>query len=179
MTKKNVLPDAMLLGPNLTAEEARAIYARGEEAVVFALLELAVQLRRSQGQCASVSSPATPSGMKPVHQKPNTTRRRKKPGRKAGHEGSRRPKPEVVHEHKEHRAACCPHCQGPLKRCGKTRTRFTEDIPENIQPVVTENTIHRDWCPHCRKAKATGGKSRRGQGESDSPLGTGKTEMTP
>jgi hypothetical protein len=26
-----------------------------------------------------------------------------------------------------------------------------EDIPEDIQPVVTENTIHRDYCPRCRK----------------------------
>lgn len=140
------------LGPNLTAEEAAAIYARGKEAVVFALLELAAQLRRSQGQCASVSSPATPSGMKPVHQKPNTPKRRRKPGRKPGHEGSRRPPPEEIHEHKEHRAPCCPHCRGRLTRCGQTRTRYTEDIPENIQPVVTEHVIHRDWCPRCKKS---------------------------
>ena len=140
------------LGPNLTAEEAEAIYARGKEAVMFALLELAAQWRRSQGQCASVNSPATPSGMKPIHQKPNAPRRRKKPGRKAGHEGVRRPPPEAVHEHKEHRAPCCPHCQGPLKRCAQTRTRYTEDIPENIEPVVTEHVIHRDWCPRCKKS---------------------------
>jgi transposase len=140
------------LGPNLTAEEARAIYAQGKEAVVFALLELAAQLRRSQGQCASVSSPATPSGMMPLHQKPNTPKRRKKPGRKPGHEGARRPLPEEIHEHKEHRAPCCPHCQGRLTRCGQTRTRYTEDIPENIEPVVTEHVIHRDWCPRCKKS---------------------------
>jgi len=140
------------LGPNLTAEEARAIYAQGKEAVIFALLELAAQLRRSQGQCASVSSPATPSGMMPLHQKPNTPKRRKKPGRKPGHEGARRPLPEEIHEHKEHRAPCCPHCQGRLTRCGQTRTRYTEDIPENIEPVVTEHVIHRDWCPRCKKS---------------------------
>lgn len=140
------------LRPELTAEEAKAIFAQGEEAVVFALLQMAAEWRKALGQCASVSSPATPSGMKPIHQKPNTPRRRKKPGRRAGHEGSRRPPPEVVHEHKQHRAACCPHCQGPLKRCAQTRTRYTEDIPENLQPVVTEHVIHRDWCPRCRKA---------------------------
>lgn len=140
------------LGPTLTAEEAEAIYARGKEAVVFALLELAAQLRRSVGQCASVSSPSTPSGMQPVHQKSNTPKRRKKPGQKAGHEGARRPPPEQVHEHKEHRAPCCPHCQGPLLRCAQARTRYTEDIPENIEPVVTEHVIHRDWCPRCKKS---------------------------
>ncbi len=152
MTRRAVGSSIAALGPNLTVEEARAIYAQGEEAVIFALLELAAQVRRSQGQCASVSSPATPSGMKPIHQKPNTPKRRKKPGRKAGHEGSRRAPPEVIHEHQEHRAACCPHCQGPLKRCAQTRTRYTEDIPENIEPVVTEHVIHRDWCPRCRKS---------------------------
>jgi transposase len=152
MTSNSIVPDATRLGPNLTAEQARVIYLRGEEAVVFALLELAAQLRRSQGQCASVSSPATPSGMKPIYQKPDTPRRRKKGGRKVGHKGSRRPPPEHIDEHKEHRAACCPDCQGPLKRCAKTRTRYTEDIPENIQPVVTEHVIHRDWCPRCRKS---------------------------
>jgi transposase len=150
MTMSNTLESS--LGPNLTAREAKAIFAQGEEAVVFALLELAAQLRRSRGECASVSSPATPSGMKPIHQKPNTPKRRKKPGQKAGHEGHRRPPPETVHERKDHVAPCCPHCQGRLVRCRQTRTRYTEDIPENIEPVVTEHTIHRDWCPHCKKS---------------------------
>ena len=150
MTMSSILDFS--LGPNLTAEEARAIYARGREAVIFALLELAAQLRRSQGQCASVSSPATPSGMKPIHQKPNTPKRRRKPGQKQGHDGSRRPPPERIDERKVHRAPCCPHCQGRLTRCAKTRTRYTEDIPQDIQPVVTEHVIHRDWCPHCKKS---------------------------
>jgi transposase len=141
----------VLLGPNLTAEEAEAIFAQGKEAVVFALLEMAAQLKGWQGQCASVSSPATPSGMKPIHQKPDTRKHRKKPGRKPGHKGHRRPPPEEIHEHKEHQAPCCPHCQGRLVRGRQTRTRYTEDIPENIEPVVTEHVIHRDWCPHCKK----------------------------
>ena len=151
MARSNGLCDTSILGPNLTADEANSIYEQGKEAVIFALLELSAQLRRSQGQCASVSSPATPSGMKPIHQKPNTPRRRKKPGQKAGHKGARRPPPEQIDEHKEHRAPCCPHCQGRLQRCAQTRVRYTEDIPEDIQPVVTEHTIHRDWCPHCKK----------------------------
>jgi hypothetical protein len=36
-----------------------------------------------------------------------------------------------------------------LCHCQETRTRFIEDIPE-VQPVVTEHVIHRDWCPKCR-----------------------------
>jgi hypothetical protein len=79
------------LGPSLSADEAAAIFLRGEEAVVFALLELAGCLKRAEGRCASVSSAATPSGIAAVHQKPAVaTKRGKKPGRKAGHPGSRR-----------------------------------------------------------------------------------------
>jgi transposase len=152
MAVEGVLDFGVALGPQLSAEEAAAIFAHGEEAVVFALLELAKGWARAEGQCASASSPAAPSGARPIYQKPATTKRRKKPGRKLGHSGSRRAPPEHVDEHQEHRAECCPHCQGRLKRCTARRTRYTEDIPAGIQPVVTEHTIHRDWCPRCRKA---------------------------
>jgi transposase len=142
------------LGPQLTAAAAREIFGQGEEAVIFAMLELAKGWARAEGRCASVNSPSTPSGMKPVHQKPATGKKGKtgkKPGRKPGHPGSRRSTPDRVDERKEHRAECCPHCRGALQRCNQTRTRYTEDIPADIQPVVTEHTIHRDWCPCCRK----------------------------
>jgi transposase len=64
MTSAVQLP--VVIGPSLTAEQAREIYARGEEAVIFAMLELAAALRRAEGQSAMVSSPATPSGMRPL-----------------------------------------------------------------------------------------------------------------
>lgn len=151
MTTAGTLEMDFTLGPQLTAETARAIFERGEEAVIFAMLELAKGWARAEGQCASVNSPATPSGMKPVHQKPTNKKKGKKPGRKPGHPGSRRSRPNRVDQRKEHRAECCPHCFGALQRCNQTRTRYTEDIPADIQPVVTEHTIHRDWCPCCRK----------------------------
>jgi transposase len=152
MATGTVLEFDVGFGPQITADEARAIFAQGEEAVVFALLELAKGWARAEGRCASTSSPATPSSMLPVHQKPATRKRGKKPGRKAGHSGSRRALPERIDQRKTHRAKCCPHCQGRLKRCATTRTRYTEDIPADITPIVTEHTIHRDWCPHCQKS---------------------------
>lgn len=137
------------LGPQLTAEQAAAIFARGKEAVIFALLELAKQL--GEAQRAVGVSPCTPSGMVPVYQKPPAKTRNKRPGRKAGHPGARRPPPPRIDKRKEHRAQTCPECAGRLQRCSDTRTRYTEDIPENLQPVCTEHTIHRDWCPRCKK----------------------------
>jgi transposase len=141
------------LGPSLTETEARQLYAQGEEAVVFALLALAQRLVEQNAAMAASShqTPATPSGMKPLFTKPSKSRRGcLRPGRKAGHPGSRRPPPARIDAREPHRAEACPDCGGPLNRCTETRTRYIEDIPV-IQPVVTEHTIHRDWCPQCAK----------------------------
>jgi len=89
--------------------------------------------------------------MRPVYTKPPSSSRKKRPGRKNGHPGARRNRPDLVDQRRDHRLPCCPHCQGKLKRCHQTRTRYTADIPENIPPVVIEHTIHRDWCPRCKK----------------------------
>lgn len=140
------------LGAGLSAEQAREIYRRGEEAVVFALLQLAKQLADSQrGGTPNTVSPSTPSGMRPVYTKPPSTSRKKRPGRKNGHPGARRAQPDRVEQWRDHRLKSCPQCQGELNRCQQTRTRYTEDIPEGIHPVVTEHTLHRDWCPRCKK----------------------------
>lgn len=149
------MPTATLdisLGATLTAEQARAIFAEGEAAVVFALLEQARMLAEQKAQQAGTSheTPATPSGMKPPFAKLSARGRKKKPGRKPGHPGSRREKPSRIDQYETHRAEVCPECGGPLCRCAETRTRYVEDIPE-VQPVVTEHTIHRDWCPSCQK----------------------------
>lgn len=149
------------LGAALTEEQARAIYSQGQEAVVLALLQLAKMIADDRAAKAKSDndSPSTPSGMKPLHSKPNTSKdgkkgkkkKKKKPGRKPGHPGSRRDVPDHVDEEKEHRAESCPDCGGPLNKCNETRTRYTEDIPEDIKPVVTKHTIHRDWCSNCKK----------------------------
>ncbi len=141
------------LGATLTEEQARLIFSQGEEAVVFALLQLAKQLAEQKAASAADShqTPSTPSGMKPPYTKPPPKRRgKKKPGRKKGHPGARRETPDHVDWQMDHQADRCPDCGGPLNRCSETRTRYTEDIPD-IQPEVTEHTIHRDWCPKCRK----------------------------
>jgi hypothetical protein len=147
--------DVNILGPHLTAEEAEQIYRQGKEAVIFALMRLAKMLaeQQQQAQAARSTAPSTPSGMVPPYQKPPARKRKKKPGRKAGHDGARRPPPDRIDRREEHRAEACPFCGGTLTRCDDRRTRYVEDIPvpEQLQPQVTEHTIHRDWCPSCQK----------------------------
>lgn len=137
---------------SLDERQAEEIFARGKEAVIFALLELTKQLAEQRAKMAGEShqTPGTPSGMKPIYTKPPRKPRKKSPGAKCGHAGSRRATPERIDWQVEHRADRCPGCGGKLQRCQETRTRYIEDIPE-VAPEVTEHVIHRDWCPKCKK----------------------------
>jgi transposase len=125
----------------------RPFSLRARKPLFFALLELAKQLSEARSPSGN---PATPSGMIPTYQKPTSKNRKKTPGAKLGHEGSRRAAPAQIDHKKEHRAEQCPDCGSRLKECSETRTRYTEDIPET-KPETTEHTIHRDWCPQCNK----------------------------
>jgi transposase len=100
---------------------------------------------------ASRTDPATPSGQRPVYTKPPAPRRKGKPGAKVGHAGARRPAPPRIDRIEEHRAEACPDCGGSLQRCHQKRTRTIEDILADLRTVVTEHTIHRDYCPACKK----------------------------
>ena len=143
--------DAALRG-QLDEALAHKLHELGPEAVALAMLSTCRRIAEleSKGGIAP-SSPSTPSGMVPVYTKPNKPKRRKKPGARQGHPGTRRKKPVKIDRRETHRLECCPCCGRPLQRCDRTRTRLVEDIPEVIEPVVTEHTIHRDYCPHCKK----------------------------
>jgi transposase len=150
--------DAALRG-KLDQALAHKLHAFGPEAVAFVTLVMSRHIAEQNAELAKLegkghnakSSPSTPSGMVPVYAKANVSKRRRKPGAKAGHQGVRREPPLRIDERKVHRLKCCPHCQGPLQRCERSRKRIIEDIPEVIEPVVTEHTIHRDYCPNCKK----------------------------
>ncbi len=139
-----------LLGPQLTVEQARLIYEQGADAVVFALLSLAKQLAEKQVVVSTTPDPSAPSGQTPPYVKPTTKGRAKPKGAKPGHPGRRRPTPPRIDRREEHALSACPKCRGPVRACRSSRTRIIEDIPADITPVVTEHTIPRYWCPHCR-----------------------------
>ena len=147
-TTPDQLFDFDLTGP-LTREQAEFIYTLGREAVIYALMILSAQ-GISDAVEKSAMTPSTPSGMIPVYEKPAASKRRKKPGAKVGHKGYYRPTPPVTH-HQEHPPLThCPDCGTPLGRPSERRIRVVEDIAD-MQPVVTEHTIPRHWCPKCKK----------------------------
>jgi hypothetical protein len=139
-----------LLGPQLTTEQAELIYRQGQEAVVFALLNLAKQLAEKPAGVSTAPDPSAPSGQTPPYAKPTRTGRSKVRGARPGHPGHRRPAPPRIDCREEHTLSTCPECHGPVRPCRGARTRMIEDIPADITPVVTEHTIHRYWCPRCR-----------------------------
>jgi len=137
----------------LDAATLSALCADSPELVSLALLAAAKRIAEQDVRLAELegngihgpSSPSTPSGMVPIYTKANkSTRRRKKPGARIGHQGVRREQPVRIDERETHRLKSCPHCQSQLQRCARLRTRVIQDIPEEIKPVVTEHTIHRD-----------------------------------
>lgn len=138
-----------MLAGRLTEEQAETLCLAGADAV--RLMLLAANARIADLQRSAVSA-ATPSAAVPVYLKPKVPRKRgRKPGAKPGHPGSRRKTPDKIDARVEHRLAACPCCGGELQRCNRFRKRIVEDIPEQIQPVVTEHTVHRDFCPACKK----------------------------
>ena len=142
----------------MTRAQAIAILELDRAAAVAAILALARkaelydQLQRAGGPAstdAAKPAPCTPSGMTPVYQKPNHRRRRKKPGRKAGHPGRGRRRPERIDARQTHTLQNCPHCQGPVSaRPVRSHRRYVEDIPP-VPAQVTEHTVHGHWCGRC------------------------------
>jgi transposase len=135
-----------LRGP-LTHQQAEAIWARGKEAVILALMLLSLQALGA-GSAPDAGPNAPPSSV-PTYAKPARRRRGKRPGAKPGHPGHRRALAETVTRRVQHPPLeRCPDCGGPLCKPTRHRVRRIEDIPE-VFPELTEHTIPRQWCPAC------------------------------
>lgn len=134
----------------MTRDEAKAILALPHGKALHVILALAEKAEKYD-QIVGGVSPTTPSGMTPPYLKPTRGKRRKPPGRKKGHPGISRLRPEEVDHVKEHTLKRCPECHGPVKDPIKTYTRYVEDIPPIEKPEVTKHTLHGYWCSTCKK----------------------------
>jgi len=144
---------AAALAGQLTDEEAEVLAGLGHGLLSLVLLAASKRIAEleSKLQIASVPDPATPSGQKPLYTKPRAPKSKRKPGAKKGHAPARRNIPERIDRREDHRLEVCPNCGGPLQRCKRTRTRTIEDILEDLRTEAVEHTIHRDYCPGCKK----------------------------
>jgi hypothetical protein len=158
------LIDAAIAG-RLTDPQAEELSALGKEVTKLVLLlttrriaEQDARIAQLEGRVAvaAAGDPATPSGQRPIYTKPPSPtaagrRRPRKPGAKLGHAGHRRPKPTRIDRREDHRLDKCPCCGGELQRCRRTRKRTVEDLLKDLRAEAVEHTIHRDYCPACKK----------------------------
>jgi len=151
---------AAALAGRLTATQSEALAELSPVVLSLALLAASERIAEQDGRIADLQSklkvaavddPATPSGQKPLYTKPTKPKSKRKPGAKKGHAPARRKTPERIDRREDHRLEACPGCGGPLQRCERTRTRTIEDILEDLRTEVVAHTIHRDYCPGCRK----------------------------
>lgn len=72
-----------------------------------------------------------------------------RPGRKAGHPASFRPKPDHIDERIHVPLEICPHCREAV---GEKRqlVQYVEEIPV-VRPHVTELITEEGWCDHCQQ----------------------------
>jgi len=151
---------AAALSGELTDRQAEQVAALDDALVKLIVLAAAQRIAEQNSHIAELQEklagpkpidPATPSGQRPVYTKPPAPKRKGTPGAKVGHAPVRRPKPKRVDRRKDHRLEQCPCCGGRLQRCKRTRTRTIEDFLDDLRAIVTEHTVHRDYCPHCKK----------------------------
>ncbi|QVL30699.1 IS66 family transposase [Telmatocola sphagniphila] len=133
----------------LTSEQAREFVHRDPLELQFLLLQLSVAVAAG----TIPLGPNTPSGSIAPYLKPNANPKKKKgkAGPKPGHDGHYRPIPTRIDKRQTHQLEVCPCCQGALQRTDRKRLRIIEDIPDDLHAQTTEHTIHRDWCPKCKK----------------------------
>lgn len=141
-----------LISGKVTKEESLRFAQQRVEIVSFTML--AIQQRLATLNAAS--GPNTPPATIPAYEKPSPKsgkgkKSKRKRGGQKGHAGAHRKPPPAPDRTRHQKLDDCPDCGGKLKDTGDTRTRLSEDIPEDLKPVVTQDIIHRDWCPKCKK----------------------------
>jgi len=144
---------AAALDGRLSDAQAQELAQLDRHLIKLAFLAAAQRIAELQGKLtlAGPDHPSTPSGQRPIYAKPPAPKRKGKPGARPGHPGVRRSAPERIDRREEHRAEVCPDCGGPLQRCRRKRTRTVEDLLADLKTEVVEHTLHRDYCPACRK----------------------------
>ena len=133
----------------VSEDDTRKLVAGDLEVTIFTLLAIQQRL----GTSTQATGPNTPSGAVPPYQKPAAKPKRggRKRGGQKGHVGRRRSKPPEPDEVAEHHPGDCPDCDVSVRETGEVRERTTEDIPEDLKPVVTCHRMFRGVCPKCGK----------------------------
>ena len=153
-TAQKILREVLEGVRELTEETIRTLVQEDPEAAVFLILEQARRLKEALASQLQRKI-TTPSGMMAPYEKPAKPKSSRERGRKPGHLGASREKPQAITKRIAHPPLeTCPDCGGPVTPCQSAkakRTRIIEDIPAQVEAEVTEHEITRSYCPHCKK----------------------------
>ena len=72
-----------------------------------------------------------------------------RPGRKGGHPGAYRPKPDHIDHSVPVPLKECPHCHGPVQD-KRPVIQYIEEVPV-VRPIVSELITEQGWCGHCQQ----------------------------
>lgn len=132
--------------------QVREIRLAKQDQYIAQLEQQVLELKKQAQAGVEAVSPQLPPFVKPNLRH----RRRKKPGRPAGHEPALRAMPAKIdhHQHvplptdRSHQPVC-PHCKCPLQRL-RRRRRVVEDLVPSAVETTCYHT-HSGYCPHCRR----------------------------
>jgi hypothetical protein len=122
------------------------------------IAELEQQVRElSEPAAGDPKAAAAPAPALPAFVKEDVPRRRRKrPGRKKGHEAALRPMPAKIDHHQEvplstdaARRPVCPHCKCRLEQLRRHK-RIVEDLIRSAVETTCYHT-HSGRCPNCRR----------------------------
>ena len=130
------------------------------EALIEIIIEQARKLHQQQEQLEEQLEQAQQAerqgkrGAAPFKQPPHKrTATPNRPGRKGGHTGQFRARPQRIDETIEVPLSQCPHCQGPVAQLRPLR-QVIEEIPR-VAVQVTELITYRGQCPQCGPVTST------------------------
>lgn len=119
----------------------------GREALIEIIIEQARKLHDQQQALdeaqRAAKRQAAPFGIDAKKRK----KRPKQPGRKAGHQGHFRAKPDHIDQTIEVPLDGCPHCAAPLEHLRELR-QYIEDLPV-VRAQVTELVTYHGVCSNC------------------------------
>jgi len=127
------------------AEQAERIAEQAER-----IAEQAERISELEKHLAVYENAHAPPSMTGIHlSSVGGNKKRGKSGRKAGHEGSGRKTPDIIHKRKKVKLKACPHCGSRIAR-KSSRKRTVTDI-EPGKAVNTEYDVPRGKCKKCGK----------------------------
>lgn len=140
---RDCLPNEVELLKETVLEQARVIAELRDKLIENnqRVADLVEQLEEARSEAKRQAAPFRVSDKK-------RKRKRKKPGRKKGHPGAQRPKPERVDEEIDEPLKRCEHCDCQAFAEVKEVEQFIEDIPP-VRPHVTRLVTYRATCAGC------------------------------